>query len=700
MKKILSLIITLSSLYANEFSHTLTNQGFTGIINTPNAQVMQYGDLTFHYDNQFDNVLRSYNYNKVETDNDNYIFGVGFFPYFEIQGRLSETPRYHRDLSANMKLQLPWKYKYLPNIALGIQDLGSAANYYGDKYVVMDKELWGVRASVGYGKSDALSENKKRMDGIFGGVEIQTFDWLYLLAEDDTKERFAGLRLELPKKYSEYFKLNSVITKNLSTNEISSSINLTFALYENRDTYYPDTVNKHKQEVYEERKKVVEEPKNKIKKSKKIKSKIISEKKMSLEELKKQLVHLGLENITIGTKKSTIYIGYENSVFLWNDVDALGVVIGLLTKTKYTQFVVAQKRSNVVVVTVSGNLEYAKEFFQKPSPSSKLKFANSLRKITPLDLNSYTMLVKNENASRFKVDIELAPKIISFVGTEFGVFNYKLWLRTKAYINLAKGIDFTAVGDIHIYDSEIDDHRYDWFMQLYERPSHMESIMINDSSNIFGGINTVSVGTLEENYFGGVDQYIKNYKNHTFKIKAGYFDEFANGYSYKERYYGRIDKRTFYMGTYSYFIENYDLLAEFKFGKYWNQDRGYEMKIKSFFGDVAVSLKYQESRSGDLLFAEQTNRFAGLAIEIPLTLRDTPSFSLGQIRGTKAFNYGLRTTILRDDGTNNIVSGGNKDPEIAITSENYFYNRNRLQLSYIKSHLFRMKEAFDTYVNK
>jgi hypothetical protein len=30
----------------------------------------------------------------------------------------------------------------------------------------------------------------------------------------------------------------------------------------------------------------------------------------------------------------------------------------------------------------------------------------------------------------------------------------------------------------------------------------------------------------------------------------------------------------------------------------------------------------------------------------------------------------------------------------------YFYNRNRIQLGYIQTHLFRLKEAFDTYSQK
>ena len=698
MKKILlPLLFTLYTLCADELTHTLSYQGFTGVINTPNAQVMNHGDLTFHYDNQFDNVLRSYNYNKPQTDNDNFIFGAGLFSSFEVQGRLSETPKYQRDLSANIKFKLPYTHKYLPNLAIGIQDLGSASNYYGNKYIVIDKKFWRIRASVGYGKSDGLVKNKKRMNGLFYSTEVKAFNWIYLLAEDDTKEKFIGIRIELPKQYTEYFKLNTLITRNLSDKKISAGINLTFPLYENRDTYYPNTIYKYQQELHEK----VTQKEQKLRgevKSSLGELKKENDKKLDISKLKKTLIKLGIENITIATKGKTIYIAYENGVFLFNDIDALGVVIGLLSETKYTHFIVAEKRSNIVVFTLVGDIKSAKDFFNNPSPLTKIKFANGLKKISPIDLNTYDIIVKGANNSKMKVDVELSPHIVSFIGNEFGVFNYKLWLRTKALINVEKGVDFSVVGDIHIHDSKIDNHRYDWFMKLYERKSHIESIMINNSKNIYGGINTLSLGTLEENYIGAVNQYIYNYDNHTFSAKVGYLQEFKNGDPYKEKYYGRVEKRTFYIGTYSYLLSDYDVQLQLKFGKYWNQDIGYEAKIKSFFGDVAVYLDYKENRSAALLFSEQTNRVAGFGVEIPLTLRHTPNFSMGQIRGTKAFNYEVKTTILRGDGTNNIVSGGNIDPEIAISSENYFYNRNRVQLSYMKSHLFRMKESFDIYV--
>ena len=687
MKKLTIIFLFLSNfIYASELSYSLSNQGFTGIINIPNAQVMTQGDLTFHLDNQFNNSLRGYDENKEHSYSENYVFGVGLFPYVEIQGRFSEVPGYHRDLSANLKFKIPYTHKYLPNVALGYQDLGSAANYYGNRYIVFDKEISFIRTSFGYGVSTVDNDANKRMDGFFGGVELKTFDWLYLLAENDSKENFMALRIEMPKTWNSNFKLNTLITTNITQNyKTSMSINLTFPLYENSKSYSANSVNKYKQDVYQ-----LQQVKKSSYLNEEVKIDNILSQNITIKEIAKEIEKLGIENITIATKNDTIYIAYENSVFLYNDLDAMGIVIGLLTQTKYSKFILEQKKSKVVVITLSGDIDKAKKFYENPNAITKELFANSLQKISPFNRKDFYINVVNMNNSFLKTKIELSPKLTTFIGNEFGAFNYKLWLRTQVIINLYDGIDFSAVGDIHIHDSEIDDHQYDEFMKLYENGSYIESLMLHGSKNIFTGINTLSIGTFAENYAGVINQYINNIGNHTFKIKIGYFEQFQDGDAHKEFWLGKFDSRELYLMKYSYLLSSYNIIGEINFGKYWNQDKGFDIKIKRYFGDVAVYLGYQESKSKNNFFSEELDRYAGLGIEIPLTLKHTPTYKYAQIKGTNHFNYFLKSTILRDDGTNNLVPSSNYDPYISISSEEYFYNRNRLQLEYIKQNLYRL----------
>jgi hypothetical protein len=295
--------------------------------------------------------------------------------------------------------------------------------------------------------------------------------------------------------------------------------------------------------------------------------------------------------------------------------------------------------------------------------------------------------------------LEISPVVKTFVGTDFGVFDYMLWLRGNLYFNLYKGLDFSIVGDLAVAHSDNFDPDVGPFRLSYN-DSHIESIMLHKSDNFYGSINTLSVGTFEENFAGIMDQWIYTIGNHTFKLKAGYFEQYQDGNWEQEYFLGKIEKRELFLAKYSYLLEDYDLLGEIRVGQYWNQDKGFDLKLKRYFGDVAVSLIYQQSEGVNNLASEQTDHFVGIGIELPLTPKRTPVYEYGQLKGTNAFGYGIRSTVLRDDGTNTIVTGGAIDPKVSFDSENYFLNRNRLQLGYIQKHLFRLINSFDEYVEE
>ena len=704
MRYLFIVSIGVCMLFGDTLSHTSSMQGYTGIINTPNAQVMNEGDITFHYNNQFDNHLSEYDYNAINSGEDNYIFGVGLFPYFEIQGRLSEAPGYHRDLSANVKFQLPFKHKYLPNIAIGVQDLGGDASHYNNTYIVLDKELWFLRASLGYGRSSNDNENLIRMDGLFGGVEIKTFDWLYLLAEDDSREKHIGVRLEMPYDWSSLFKANALISANVENNyDTSIAFNLTFPLYEKKSSQYyalNENVSNIQTEATVAQQAVVVNTSKQITKDAGIH---ISNKhtSMDMDEIEKKLVNIGLENIEIATKDTQLYISYENNVFLHNELDALGVVMGLLVQAplSYDTFVIEPKKSKTVITSIRGDLNAARAYYEDQNTDSHHKLSKSLSMGSPLKDTDIGLKSNLANDSFLRPRLEISPIIKTFVGTDIAAFDYMLWLRGNLYMNLYKGIDFSIVGDLALSHSDNLDPDNGVFRYAYN-DSHIESVMLHNTDNILGSLNTLSLGIFEENFAGAMDQWIYNYENHTFKIKLGYFEQFQDGNPYQEYYEGKIEKRELYLAKYSYLFEEYDLLGEVRAGQYWNQDRGFDVNAKRYFGDVAVSLVYKYNENNNGFFSEQTNHYVGIGIELPLTPKHTPIYKYGQIKGTNAFSYTQSTTIKRDDGTNTIVSGGGLDPKVAFESENYFLNRNRLQLGYVQEHLIDLPNAFDDYIGK
>ena len=189
---LITLSFGLSACYGGEFHNALSLQGFTGLLNTPNAEVTEEGKAYILFSNQKESQWRD----RVPRE-ESYIFSVGLFSFAEIGGRLTEAPGATRDLSANAKVKLPFSSigYFLPDIAFGMQDMGGGAKNLQTKYVVATEELWRFRFSLGYGTGP------DRMDGVFGGVEFKTFDWLYLIGEHDTKETNIGIRLVTPEMF-------------------------------------------------------------------------------------------------------------------------------------------------------------------------------------------------------------------------------------------------------------------------------------------------------------------------------------------------------------------------------------------------------------------------------------------------------------------------------------------------------------------
>jgi len=173
------LIVTLSQ--ADDFYNTMSMQGPTGVINTPNAEIIETELVEFQFSNQID--YTRVHVTKKELIADQYFVNIGMFQNIELIGRLANieyrdeskynswTGGIHRDLAASFKYQIPFYHEYLPKVAIGIQDLGGQASHYDSKYIVATKEYNFLRGSVGYG-FDSINV----LDGTVGSLDGRETD--------------------------------------------------------------------------------------------------------------------------------------------------------------------------------------------------------------------------------------------------------------------------------------------------------------------------------------------------------------------------------------------------------------------------------------------------------------------------------------------------------------------------------------------
>jgi len=673
-------ILSSSLLLASD----LSLQGFTGLINTPNAQVIDEGTTVFSFSNQFNNHLRNYDYTLPSVSEEDYMVGIGFLPNLEIVARLSEVDAFTpqrakdigfelRDLGANIKLKLPFKHKYLPDIAFGLQDPGSESSYYANAYGVMDKKIGFIRASLGYGKS---GDNKvaKRMDGIFGGVEVEMLNWASLLAEHDGKENHVALRLSLPKTWSHTFNIHTTIAQNITESATSIAVNLSIPLNSPQKRVLPIAKQEKKKSLHTQPKET-----NPLLSQKPSPQKLSpSQIQGSLLRIQEQLKLIGFENIQIGKIKKTLYIKCENSIFDHNDLDALGVLLGIITQNsvKNQTYILTLLKNNLQILTVAGHTQYFRAYLQKDSPSNRVALIHDLKFYRTFDESNVSFLGDKTNSSFFKPRLELSPGLITTIGTEVGLFDYATSLRAKAYTTLYNGLTLSSLYEIPLnHSSNFDNDKTYGILYKDRLKNRLVNTLLNQTLHYGSFLNTTSIGRLQENYNG-----ILNHTNltttsgeHGFNLRIGEFTHKDNDQ----------DQRNIYLGSYRYFYAPLDLSTEVMYGQFWNQDKGEMIQFKRFFGDTSVSFYLKNT----------VETYAGFEFTLPLTWQKSPNSILGQIKGRKDFTYGIRTVVKSPKDANYINPGGAIIPRSDLELTTHYLNRDRLNSAYITTHLDRLRES-------
>jgi len=637
-KLFISTIILSCKLFANNFS---SMQGYTGFMNIPSPYVLQYGFVEFSYSNQVSINRRINLKNRNNHTADDYFFNIGLLPSLEITGRLSEIPNVMRDLSASFKVALPTKkfYKNLPELALGIQDLGGQTGDYKSKYIVFGDRYKNLSYSLGYG-FDSF-----RLNGAFYGIEYKYNPYLYFLAENDSKENHLGVRFSSD-KYFKNKQLSLLIKKNLSISHKDYSLLVNFKI----------NLNKQNENNY-----------------KSIKNVICY--KSDINDLKNDLKNLGLENISLYSTDNSIFISYENQVFNHNEIDAFNAVLKILYKySSYDTFNITIKKENINIVNITGNLDKFRQYIQNQTEEKKKNFTNSL-KLNYNFLNEDKYYIKNYNPSNFKTRLSFSPRLLTFIGTEYGTLDYFLGLETRIIMNIYKGLTFSALYRSPLIYSDDFDPKTGAFRSSYEN-SRLQNLLIHYTFSYKNYLNSTTIGKYYKNYNTIINENAIFYKRHNIKYKFAKF-------IYRKNH---NIKKNINLLTYEYDYTKLDLGIEIVYGKFFNQDKGYKIRLKKFFDNTLIYLFYGKTKPKyNIRFSENINKFAGIGFEIPIVSKQISNNSrYFQLTSTNFFNYGIGTTVGRKDGTNTIVYGQLIEPKSYTDISRYFYNKNRLSLEYIK----------------
>ena len=154
-----------------------------------------------------------------------------------------------------------------------------------------------------------------------------------------------------------------------------------------------------------------------------------------------------------------------------------------------------------------------------------------------------------------------------------------------------------------------------------------------------------------------------------------------------------------YLGSYRYYFGPLDLYVEGTGGQFLDQDRGFLVEVKRFFGDTAFSVFYKNSWTAERANVNSEHvQMGGFMISFPLTpRRDMKPLASVQVRGADEWSYTQQVKIVGPGAANDVNTSIGLDPQPAYNLERVFYNRDRLSEEYIRGHLLRLREANNRY---
>ena len=691
-----------------QFHSGLSLQGYTGVLNTPSAHVTQEGFLYGLYSNQKEAMWRD----RTQYE-DNYLFSVGAFSIAEIGGRLTNAPGVPvRDLSANVKLTSePFfrQFPHAPVFAVGWQDVGGGAKLLQSRYAVVSEDIWRLRLSTGYGFGP------HRMKGVFGGGEFKAHDWVYLLAENDTKETNLGARVVTPPfwKIPVSFTATAKTSLNHRPGNMDLGVGFAFPLdfqmrtattgtnrrpsMDEAGTFSapdlqppsesPAERNEGGGDVHRLEDVVVGQPPEG--RSAPVSPTPGGDRNARLAALRERLVNAGFMNVRVGNREDrTLVIEYENVTFNHNELDALGVVSGMAAEAFRDDFrfirVIIRKKG-IRVLQVSMPLPELATFVQEGRNLSEL--AELVAVSRRIDDDADVSFAEGDaNGSALTAALVLWPGLTTFVGTDAGAFDYLLSLKPELFVNLWKGGVVNARWDIPLsWSDNLNDGKP---FRDNRAPARLERLMLFQGIKLLPDVMAnLGAGTVAPHLYGTLNElfWTPGTGEHAIRLVQSWGRD-AQGGSTAETY----------LASYRYYFSPLDLFLTGTAGKFLAQDRGYAVEMKRMFGDTGFAVYYKNSTATD----KRHWQAAGVTFSFPLTpARDMKHYYGMQLRGTDEWTYSQETVIAK---TRNDIPAFPLAATPLPTASLYdqYLNRDRLNESYILSHLFRLREAWSTYHGK
>ena len=555
--------------------------GGPGLFEVPTATVLPDGDLTVAY-----NRAQQLDALPATQWQNNAFFTVAFLPRVTLTARASvrhtgtDQDRFGRDLSANVQVQLLDERGWRPALMAGMHDVSGASTLYPAKFAALTKSFAGrVRVTAGYGSGAQL------LDGPFGGVELAPCRWVTFIAEHDGRRRSAGVRLYPFPSLADRLGVRPTIDAAwLGEQGWVAGFGL-------RMTAGPSTM---------QRPQPVRAPES------------VSRHSFGPAEVpmaraaggvRDALASAGLENVRIlPAKDGQLDVEYENRRWLLDDMDGLGVALGIIAArvpSEIQRVRLTIRAVNLPVLVISTALAPWRAFLADPSQERAFvdQLAISFPPTNPL-LEGVPV-----NESQFRLDVSARPRIETLLMNEYAAFSARYSVLPEFNMQLGPGIVLTGrtsipVGQTKYFLEEASEKGGDRL--LLQAAARIPDRFLPRGTM---GIGQVSVGRLGQRQVGA--EWDQNVEFGDGRWAAG-----VTGAVYGETA-SHLD-HTYGLGTIRWRHPEQELTASLSAGIFRFGDKGGIAELSRRFGLVEV---------GFTLRATDLSSQAGIRVTVPTSPR-------------------------------------------------------------------------------
>ena len=662
----------------------ISTQGITGGLVIPSAQVLPIGTLAFTYGNFQESQLGQ------STTQQNFSFGMGLLPGLEFFGRFANYVdpipgsilfSGQRDLSANIKWQLPLPWASAPKVAVGMNDLAGGASFFRSRYIVASDEYGPFSTTLGYAQGTGRVDDAIQpptFNGLFAGAAFRVGKTgLSLLAEHDGKQRHAGLRWHSPPipmlaraqivgTVQQSFGAQTPSGANADAAKFAVSLTMPLGDNETRLARFKPTEAKLLPSLN----------------TKADEATLNATAEDRLTALRKALVAVGLERVRVGQRDgllgAVVVIEYENHRYAHNEADALGLVMGLGAELapKGTQRVHAVTlKGGLPLYETSVGVKVFREFLRDgvATPVRDSLTWDRLGTSEPYE----TRWLDGAPTRHSRLRLELRPNLNYTLGTEFGAFDYSLAAELQAKVPLWRGARLQT-SFIQQFANSPNAADGGFFDSLRQR-NGIKSIALHQTFWVNNGIlANIAAGRFHYDALGlqgeamafvpGTDNLLR-----------------ARAAAYNQKPGGLIGEERTLAASYRHALTP-AMSIEAGMQKFGDGSFGPTVEWTRWFGDVSVQLFYR--RGAD-------RQFAGLQLSLPLTPRQGMSPGPVIFTGASQYAQSIRTRITTASEAANLVQpSAVRDLSLESSMDVDLLNAGRASQSYFAGRVHRMREAF------